>query len=163
VYEELIARVDGVDVHGRQLKTPDVPTQADIDALIAEETEFCKPLDDDTLQLRERATGQVKNVRLGDTIQKFEAKSEKKLAELAGLIEQLKIVNSELVAAQRDAIRSEKVEVKQLRDELAIQLDAFKEQALNIKQQTLAQVKAAEKEDKRAKKEWEAKIAALTE
>jgi hypothetical protein len=163
VYEELIARVDGVDVHGRPLKTPGVPTQADIDALIAEEAELCKPLDDDTLQLRDRATGQVKDVRLGDTIQKFEAKFEKKRTELAGLLEQLQLVNSEITAAQKDAIRSEKVVVKQLRDELAIQLDAFKEQALNIKQQALAEVKAAEMEDKRAKKEWEAKIAALTE
>ena len=163
VYEELIARVDGVDVRGRPLNTPGVPTEADIDALIAEEEDIYKPLDDDTLQLCERATGQVKDVRLGDTIQKFEAKSEKKREELAKLLEQLKTVNSEIAAAQKDAIRSEEVEVKHLRDELATQLYAFKDQALKIKQQAQAEVKAAAKEDKKAKKDWDAKIAALTE
>ena len=53
--------------------------------------------------------------------------------------------------------------MKQLRKKLAVQLDGFKDRALKIKEQTLAEVKAAEKEDKRAKKEWDAKIAALTE
>ena len=92
---------------------------------------------------------------------KYEAKSEKKAAELAQLLEQLKIVDAEIAEAQKDALRAEKNQVKKLRQELVVELDGFKDAALKIRDQTEDEVKAALKEEKRLKKEWDAKIAAL--
>lgn len=162
IYEELIARVDGLDVNGQPLNMPGVPSQADVDALIAEDEKLSKPLDDDILQIEDRS-GRVRDVRLGDLMRKFDAKSEEKREEIAELLLQLKAVDTEIVAAQKDALHAEKVDVKKLRDKLAVQLEGFKDQALRIKEQTEAEVKAALEEDKKAKREWEAKVAALTE
>jgi hypothetical protein len=160
VYEELVARLDGPDANRRPLETLRGPTQVDIDSLAALEDELSKPLDDDVLQIRDR-TGNVTDVRLGDAIRKCEIKSEEKHVALAELIDQLKDVEDAIAEAQKFALRSEQTEVKKLRDELAVQLEELKDEALEYKEHTEADVDAAIKAEKKAKKEWEAKIAAL--
>ena len=162
VYEELVARLDGLDANHRPLENLGGPTQADINALAALEQELSKPLDDDVLHYRDR-NDTLTDVPLGDTIRKFEVKSEKKRAELTKLVDQLKDIEHEIFEAQKDALRSEKTEVKKLRDDLALQLEGFKDEALKCKKQTEAEVNVAIKAEKKAKKDWDAKIAALTD
>jgi hypothetical protein len=143
------------------LNTTGVPTQAEINALVAADHELSKPLEDDVLTVRVRRTGKVEDVRLGDTLDAYEVTVERKRAEIAELLEQLKVVNAEIAAAQKDAVHAENVEVRKVKKELDAQLDVFKDEAARIKQQTLDESKKALKEDKNAKKVFESKLNAL--
>ena len=140
-----------------------VPTQAEINALVAADHELSKPLDDDVLTVRARSTGKLEDVRLGDALDAYEVTAEKKRVEIAELLKQLKVVNTEIAAAQKDFDHAENVLVRKAKKELDAQLDAFKDEAAKIKHQTEAEVERALKEDKKAKKVFESKINALLE
>ena len=140
-----------------------VPTQAEINALVAADHELSKPLEDDVLTVRARSTGKLEDVRLGFALDAYEVTAEKKRAEIAELLEQLKFVNAEIAAAQKDVVQAENVQVRKAKKELDAQLDAFKDEAAKIKQQTEAEVEKALKEDKKAKKVFESKLNALYE
>lgn len=101
---------------------------------------------------------ETRKIRLGDSLAKFEAFSEKRQAELDDLRAELAAKNAELVTAQKDAIQAEDTDVKRAKNELDAQLDAFKDIALKNKQQTEFDVKKALKEDKEEKKKWEEQL-----
>ncbi len=163
IYDALIARVDGKEVDGRPLNPTGVPTETEINALVAADLELSRPLEDDILTVRRTRTAQLEDVRLGDVLRAYELTAEKKRDEIADLLERLNAVNAEIVAAQKDALHAENIEVKKAKKELDAQLDEFKEQAAEIKQQTLDECKRAMEEDKNAKKVFQSKIDALYE
>ena len=128
---------------------------------MAADHELSKPLEDDVVNFKRPSTGEVEDVRVGDTLRTYEITAERKRAEIADLLEQLKAVNAEIAAAQRDVVHAENMQVKKAKKELDAQLDAFKDEAARIKQQTLDECKKAQKEDRYAKKLFQSKIDAL--
>lgn len=149
VYQELIARVDGLDIKGRQLDIPNIPAKG-IAELAKDGSALTKSLDHEKMTLQEtRKDGTVTmtEVTLGSTMASFQKVVSNRRAELEGLLKELDDVNAEIAAAQNDALRTEEDEVRKANDELNGVLQATAQEAKAIKDETLAQVKKARKED----------------
>ena len=163
VYESLVARVDGLDIRGQPLNIPGVVTQADINTLVAVDHDLFRSLEEEILQIEDPRTGQLSDVRPGDTLQDYEKVSQRKHADLMEFLKQLTDVNAEILTAKAEVVNVEKTEVMQAKKELFVQLKSLKKQALANKRQTETEVNEAYAEDREAKEAWERKVAMLNE
>lgn len=100
VYEELMARMDGMDINGKSLDIPGAPSDAAIKAIQGDVAIF-RPLEDDVVTIsvtKSDGTVAMKNVRLGDSIKKLENLIEGSRAKLTRLAKELNEVNGEIDA-----------------------------------------------------------------
>ncbi|KAK4549708.1 hypothetical protein LTR36_005009 [Oleoguttula mirabilis] len=161
VYEELVARTNGLDIHGRALDVPGVPTKADLDALDAEESTLSKPLGEEKIEIQVRqadGTMRRKHVTLDANMNAFRQRYEKKHAELEKLGRELARVDEELAEAKEDALNDTDGSVKRAHDRLQAKQDKISRNIKIFREQTFNEVKQAEQEDKAAAVETNRKI-----
>lgn len=153
VCNELLARVDGLSVDGHPLQTDESLSKADIENIIDEEAKFAQPFEDEKVIVHcrdRRGKSYERQVKVGDTIRKFGRLVEQKRAELDGLLEELREVDDQIVAAREDIIQTEKVEGGKLRRQLHSDLDALAKAAKEAKEQTVEHVAQARKAERAA-------------
>lgn len=91
-----------------------------------------------------------REVKLGETMQKFEKLVEKKRSELKSLLEELGNVDDEIAVARRDIVNVERVEGGKLRRQFHSDMDALAKTALEAKERTVAHVAQARKAERAA-------------
>lgn len=100
VHEELIARIDGMDINGKSL---DIPGALSGDALQAMQGDanLFRSLNEDVVTIsvtKSDGTVAMKNIKLGDSIEKLENLMEDSREKLIRLTKELKQVNAEIDA-----------------------------------------------------------------
>jgi SMC interacting uncharacterized protein involved in chromosome segregation len=98
VYEELIARIDGMDINGKLLDIPGVPSDAALQDM-QEDLHLFRPLEDDAVTIsvtKSDGTTSMKHVKLGDSIEKLEELIEDSKTKLTRLTKELTEVNEEI-------------------------------------------------------------------
>lgn len=101
VHDELIARVNGLDINGKALDIPGLPTDAAVREM-QDDASLWAPLEDDIITVsvtKSDGTTSLKHVRLGDSIDKFEKLIEDAKVRFARLNKDLDEVNDEIDAA----------------------------------------------------------------
>ncbi|KAK3706004.1 hypothetical protein LTR37_012998 [Vermiconidia calcicola] len=160
VYDELIARVDGLNVDGQ----PPRPGKAELDEVIAVDAALSKPMDEERMTIqnhRRNGAVETKEIKLGDTMLAFEKLVEKKRSELESLLQDLSEVDAEIVATKQSIVDNEKKAVKKMKDALGAELASFMQQAESIKKHTMAAIEKAQKEEKAENKEKNRKLEEL--
>ncbi|KAK3686323.1 monothiol glutaredoxin grx5 [Vermiconidia calcicola] len=160
VYDELVARVDDLNVDGQ----PQGPGKAELDEVIAVDAALSKPLDEERMTIqnhRRNGTVETKEIKLGDTMLAFEKLLERKRSELESLLEDLSETDAEIMATKRSIVDTEKKAVKTIKDALGTELASFMQQAESIKKHTAAAIEKAQKEEKAENKEKNRKLEEL--
>lgn len=162
VQAELTARVHGLTVSGQSLDVEGVPTQDDIDALIAEDRRVSKPMGEEVLTLENTLhDGSIKhsNVKLADTFANFEDHLTKAnnsvtlyLRELEEIAENIKAANEQLLYDE------EKGQVKKLTLHLEKDLNAFEKEVLEVENWKASETEKAKEEEKATSAEMDRKL-----
>lgn len=95
IYEELIARIDGMDVNGKSLNIPGAASDAALQNMQGDVSLFL-PMEEDVVTISvTKSDGSValKDVKLGDSIEKLEKLIEDSKAKLTRLTKELNEVN----------------------------------------------------------------------
>ncbi|KAK5127492.1 hypothetical protein LTR85_006831 [Meristemomyces frigidus] len=161
VYQELVARANGLDINGRPLEIPGVPTLAQIDALDAEGHELSKPIGEQILEVQvPQPDGSLKrkHVTLDASMKAASLQLGEKRAELEKLERDLAQVYDEIDAAKEDALNDKDGAIKRADDKLQARLDKVEKDTELFRNQTFNEVVQAEKADKAAAAETNRKI-----
>ena len=100
VHEELVARIDGMDINGKSLDIPGALSDAALQAMQGDGSLF-KSLEEDVVTIsvtKSDGTVAMKNVKLGDSMKKLENMIEDSRVKLTRLTKELKEVNGEIDA-----------------------------------------------------------------
>ena len=98
VYEELLARIDGMDINGKLLDIPGVPTDAALQDM-QDGVNLFRPLEEDVVTIsvtKSDGSTAMKHVKLGDSIEKLEKLIEDSKMKLTRLTKELTEVNEEI-------------------------------------------------------------------
>lgn len=111
VYQELTARTNGLDIHGRPLDTPGVPTNAEIEALDAEDRALSEPLGKEKIEVQIRqpdGSMRRKHVTLEASVKAGRHQFEKKSVELDKLVQELTQLDKKIATAHDDALERQR-------------------------------------------------------
>lgn len=160
IHDALVARVDGLTVHGKPLATPGVVTKEELEARGEEEQALCSSIDEAYVRIQERRGDdyKIKDVKVGDTLLAFERTVESVGAEVEKLIEELGGVEDEIVAAREALVNAEENEVKEADQALLEELSAVCDEINDAKKNMEADIRKARKEDHAAKAEMDSKL-----
>lgn len=151
VHEDLVARINGVDINGKPLAIPGAPSAADLGKLGREQKALARPLSDDAVTVEHRhKNGNVveEQVLLGKTMIDFRRKTEMINTKIAPMLKELDELAAEIAVSLRGLL-DDKTIVKADK-ELQAALAALEAEAGKAAKQTLDEVKNARKEDKAA-------------
>ncbi|KAK5163733.1 uncharacterized protein LTR77_010406 [Saxophila tyrrhenica] len=151
IHDELVARVDGFNVHSRTAEEASgLPTDADYDALGEDHAALSRLLDDDEMIVQTQhkdGTKTKKQVKLGDTMQAFEKMAATKRAELQRLCKDLKDVVAEISATRESIVATEASDVKRARKTFKAELASIAQDAGAVREQLHGEVEEARKDD----------------
>ena len=151
IYNELIARVDGLDVNGNRLEDAGISMKTQVNALAQESSALSKPIGEEEITLQiERESGVIEseNIKLKDTIHGFRKLTDQTRAKLMHYLQELQDIDAEIAAAKQAVVQTEDGEVKKAKEDYKAELVALGEEARACKQQTLAEVSQSRKQDK---------------
>jgi hypothetical protein len=100
IHDDLVARIDGTDIHGKSLDIPGLPSDAELQQIQNEDNLF-GPLEEDIITIsvtKSDGTVTLKHVKLGDSVQKLEKLIEDSKGKLTRLAKELGEVNVEIDA-----------------------------------------------------------------
>jgi len=146
VYEELMARIDGIDINGKSLDIPGAPSDAGLQAM-QDDVNLFRPLEEDVVTIsvtKSDGTVAMKDLRLGDSIQKLENLIEDSKAKLARLAKELKEVNGEIDATLDEYNKA----TKAVGDAFQKKIVMYQSDVKAFHQRTIDEITKARKEDK---------------
>lgn len=146
VYEELMARIDGMDINGKSLDIPGAPSDDALQAMKADVNLF-KSLEEDVVTIsvtRSDGTVAMKNVKLGNSMQKLENIIEDSRLKLTRLAKDLKEVNEEIDASLHGYNKA----TKSVDDAFQKKIVQCQSDAKAFHKWTIDEVTKARKEDK---------------
>jgi hypothetical protein len=146
VYEELMARIDGMDINGKSLDIPGAPSNDALQAMQGDVSLF-RPLEEDVVTIsvtKSDGTVAMKNVKLGDSIQKLETLIEDSRAKLTRLTKELKEVNGEIDATLDEYNKA----TKAVGDAFQKKIVKYQSDVKAFHKQTIDEITKARKEDK---------------
>lgn len=164
IYQELLARVDGLTVDGKPVQVPGLPSKAEMNALVERDANLFTLLDDEEMTIqnqRKNGSIELRDVRLGDTMQNFERLVDSKRPELEYLMHQLREAERDIASAYKAVVETELKDIKKAEEEFAEELASLEEEAGALKRRTRAKVEKARKEDQEAKVAMDRKIEEL--
>ncbi|KAM0715262.1 hypothetical protein Q7P37_008760 [Cladosporium fusiforme] len=157
--EELASRIDGIDINGKPLNLPGVPTQAELRALEDDE-KLLRPLTEDIITIAvTKSDGTVahKHIKLGDSMEKIRELFDETETRVNELIEEVTEVDEEIQTTLRDFNKSTQAVGDVLRRKIA-KLEADVEAYY---EQTVEEISNARKEDKKLNMEANGKVQAF--
>lgn len=157
VYAELIARVD--------ITTVDEDA-ASVEALMTEEADMSRSLDDEIMVLQTTLPNGktvTNEVRLGDTVHAFEKLLQEKRQEMTTILEELHQVEVDMATAKQEILVSDAAAEQLAREELDASLAELKKEILAAKETTRQEFELARKEDQDEKRKFEAALKTLME
>lgn len=146
VYEELMARIDGMDINGKSLDIPGAPSDAGLQAM-QDDVNLFRPLEEDVVTIsvtKSDGTVAMKNVKLGDSIQKLETLIDDSRAKLTRLTKELKEVNGEIDATLDEYNKT----TKSVGDAFQEKIAKYQSDVKAFHKWTIDEVMKARKEDK---------------
>jgi len=149
VHEELLARMNGMDINGKPLAIPGAPSRAQLDKLEKEQNAFARSLSEDTVTVEHRnrdGTSTEEQVQLGKTMADFHRKNELVNAKVAHMLKELDELDSEIAMVLSD-FHEDTANIKADRA-LQTVLAGLEKEAGQAARQTLDDVKIARKEDR---------------
>lgn len=149
---------------GQPLSGGNSLSAADIEDLVARESQLSKPLGEEKITIQSRkkdGTSRAVDIKLGPMLRHFENLLEKTQAEVMVLRKQVREIDVEIAEAYQDAVKTEQSDGKKARRELETDLEALAKEADEAKEQTLADIKQAREAEKRAAEEEKRKLNAL--
>ena len=161
VCEELEARANGFDVHGRPIARPGVPSKADLQQLEAEKQSLSRPLGDEELDavvLRADGSKAIQHVSLSSIIDTYKKLCAQKEAELGRLEHELQAVDADLAdgyAALEDDNDADLVLAKERFD---ADMAQYKREVQASKEKSDAEFERANAEDKAATADFNRKV-----
>ena len=161
VYNALIARVDGLQVNGKPLKTSGAADVSQIEELIQQHEALSKSLDEDVMTLQQTSTnGTVgtREVKFGVTMRAFDREAEQKGTELVNLMQRLEDVAIEIAAARNDLVAIENKAVKKAKRAFESELASLFKEVETVKKQAHEDVKQAKADDQAYREKVEAKL-----
>lgn len=151
-------------MHGQPSAASNALSAADIEDLVARESQLSKPLDEETITIQSRkkdGTSKAVKIKLGPMLRHFETLLEKTQVEVNALREKVREVDLEIAEAYQDAVNTDHSEGKKARREFEKDLEALANEAYEAKQQTIADIKQVREDEKRAAEEEKRKLNAL--
>jgi hypothetical protein len=142
----------------------DRPSNKQISAIIEEDKALSKPLDDEVITItNERKNGKrsMRELRVGDTMAKFEKALENNHIEAVKLVQELKALDVEIASARAAIAKVENKEIKRAKEGFMKELSALSEQAEAAKKQTEAEIVKARKADQANRDEMDSKMEAF--
>ncbi|KAK5138285.1 hypothetical protein LTR08_003346 [Meristemomyces frigidus] len=161
VYEELVRRINKLDIHGMPMEVPGVPSDAEVDALDAENRALSRPIGEESIEIEVRsADGSLtrKHVTLDESLKAFLNHIGKKRGDLKKIERKLREIEEEIAIAKEDALGDEDGLLKRAANELDAEVAAIHEKMAIYRAETAADVKRMHKEDKAAGTEVNRKI-----
>ncbi|KAK3113557.1 hypothetical protein LTR53_009042 [Teratosphaeriaceae sp. CCFEE 6253] len=161
VCDELAARVKGLDLHGRLVPRPAVPTDADLEALEADQKALTRPLGDEELDVEiPHADGSktLKRLTLGSVVEAYNKLSARKDAELRQLELELEAINIDLAAGYEDLNNENDEDLVRARRQFDAEKQKFKRGIQASKDQLQTDFAYAAAEDKAAKASFNKKL-----
>jgi chromosome segregation ATPase len=163
-YHECAARLKGFDTNGKALRVPGLPSQAQLDALEAEEKGLFRPLNEETIAIQIKqpnGTFTTKEYTMQRVIQAFQQRSTALKNDVATLMTEIKKTKEELAKLEDDLTNGKDEglrEAKELyeREMARIQLEV--ETAGEEREQELQKLS---KEEEKAEREWKSRLEAL--
>jgi hypothetical protein len=146
VCEEFSARIDGIDINGKSLNIPGAPSDAALQAMQGDANLF-RSLDEDVVTIsvtKSDGTVAMKNVKLGDSMEKLENLIEDSRVKLARLTKELKEVNVEIDATLDEYNKA----TKAVGDAFQEKIVTFQSDVKAFYKWTIDEITKARKEDK---------------
>jgi len=146
VCEELTARIDGMDINGKSLEIPGVPSDAALQAMQVDANLF-KSLEEDVVTIsvtKSDGTVAMKNVKLGDSMNKLENLIEDSRVKLTRLAKELEEVNEEIDATLDGYNKA----TKAVEDAFQKRIVKYQSDVKAFHKWTIDEVMKARKEDK---------------
>ena len=146
VYEELMARIDGMDINGKSLEIPGAPSDAALKD-IQGDIDLFRPLEEDVVTIsvtKSDRTVAMKNVKLGDSIKKLENLIEDSEAKLTRLAKELNEVNGEIDATLDEYNKA----TKSVGDAFQKKIVKYQADVKAFHKWTIDEITKARKEDK---------------
>ena len=161
MYEELVRRINKVDMDGNPIEVPGVPSDADIDKLDAMNEALSRPLREQTIIVSVRAhdgSRTSKEITLNAARTAFRERFEGKCGNLKDIQRQIFEIDKELEIAKEDAVADKDGALKHVEDQLNADVATLVEKLELYRAQTGADVKKMQKEDKAANSEVGRKV-----
>jgi hypothetical protein len=160
VLDNLLGRVNGLDAQGQPLPNSDVPTQDSFDALFAADENLSRPLEDEMLRVQfpqKDGSTLIKQVRFGDTWEKFQRHYAQKRAEMAKMKEAMQDLELEMRALKEEVVDGD----EQMWDLVRIhegEMLGFQGQMNEVEKEYEEDVKRAQDDEKKAVKDFKKKF-----
>lgn len=146
VCEELTARIDGIDINGKSINIPGAPSDVALQAMQGEANLF-RSLDEDVVTISvTKSDGSVvmKDVKLGNSMQKLENLIQDSRAKLTRLTKELKEVNGEIDATLDEYNKA----TKAVGDAFQKEIVKYQSDVRAFHKWTIDEITKARKEDK---------------
>jgi predicted nucleic acid-binding Zn-ribbon protein len=160
----LLSRMNGIDASGNPLRDHDVPTQADFDALFAEDAKLSRPVEDEMLLVQfsdlgkdENREFRTKQVRWGETWKKFQGHYVQQRDELADLRGEMDEVEMEMKMLEKEVVEGDE-EMRRAEEKFQEEMGVFKEKMEEVEREYRVDVLKAEKEEKDEVREFRRKF-----
>jgi hypothetical protein len=145
-HDELSARIDGIDINGKPLNIPGLPSDAALKDM-QEDVKLYRPLEEDIVtisNIKSDGTVNFKHVKIGDSIQKLEKLIHDSEVKLTRLDKELDGVNEEIDATLDRYNKA----TKSVGDAYMEKIKEHQEEAITFHKFTHDEVAKARKEDK---------------
>ncbi|TKA75691.1 hypothetical protein B0A55_03182 [Friedmanniomyces simplex] len=159
VWAELEARVEGLDVHGRPIHRPGVPSDGDLERLEADIRALSKPLQEEEMDVeipQPDGTKIIKRITLGTVFLGYTKLCARKNTELQSHEQELARLDQDIAAAY-DKL-SDESDLARAKERLDADMAKFKQASKTAKDRLAAEFEHARAEDKAASAETNKKI-----
>lgn len=149
--------MNGLDATGAPLPNHDVPTQASFAALFAEDAALSRPIEDQMLRIEysdsspssspSGETTTIKDVRWGDTWEKFQRHYAQKREELAECQGEMEVVVREMRSLEDEIVAGDG-EMKRAVEKFEGEMEGFRKQVEEVERAARDEAEAVEREER---------------
>lgn len=161
VHDSLVAHVDGVAVEGKPLDTPGAVNYDDIKARAEEAQALCALIDEEYVSVDKHCEDSsigTRSIKIGDILLTFAQQLGTKEIMVNQMVEELRRIESEIIAACKDVADAEEHQVKMADKALRLELNTLLEEINAAKKENVEDIKKARKEAQAATAEMDRKL-----
>lgn len=162
VHDQLVSRIDGIDADGQRIAVGGVPSDEQVEKLNAQSAALFKPLAEDTMRVQ-TANGQVEVVGFGKSMATYQKRVQEKTALVESLLQQLKQVDAEILAARDAIVNNQDGAVKKAVAKRDARIAEVQQHLTTAKAETLAEIEDAQRREAESTKKFNNKLKGLME
>ncbi|CAK4033052.1 Hypothetical predicted protein [Lecanosticta acicola] len=156
---EWTARANGLDLNGKPLQRPHIPTEEEIEALEAEIEDVNRNFEDEVVEINNGKM--IQHARVGDTLGLYCQLHERKARSIAETEKLMRKLGKKIEEALKDLEDNE--EIKKANEEYEAQCAALEQEKAKVEQQAERAKEMLRKEEREEAREFNRRLQALFE